>query len=130
MNDPQRQMTPDTKLGTSNNSPKVGRPPKSQAARSTKIDPETARQLAAQVQEFEQQIHMAKIQGDEWVETEEAIINLFNKSGLNGAKYFIYKGIKVCKTGDLEAILDDESKSHEERMHPTRTPALDQGTPA
>lgn len=58
------------------------------------------------VSDFKDAIEMAKMSGDEWVETTEEVINYFNKGGLKGAPYFIYNGVKVCRNGDLEKVED------------------------
>lgn len=55
---------------------------------------------------FEQKITEAKVNGQEWVETTEAIISHFNPKGLCGREYFIYKGVKVCSMGRSEDIND------------------------
>jgi len=53
------------------------------------------------------QIAQAKINGDEWVETTAEIIHHYNRKGLNGAKFFIYDGIKVCERGKMDEIQKD-----------------------
>lgn len=52
-------------------------------------------------------ISCAQLSGDEWVETSPEIIKHYNRNGLNGAKYFIYQGIKVCETGKLEEVIKE-----------------------
>lgn len=57
---------------------------------------------------------------EEWVETTPEIIDHFNKQGLGGARYFVYKGIKVCAEGELEPIQEYLAKTMEERVHGTK----------
>ena len=56
---------------------------------------------------FKDKIDLAIMQSEEWVETTPEIIKYFNPAGLNGSKFFIYKGIKVCPMGESDKI-DDE----------------------
>lgn len=53
---------------------------------------------------FEARISEAQMAGDEWIETTDEILKFFNRKGMNGAKYFVYKGIKVCLKGEREEI--------------------------
>lgn len=59
------------------------------------------------VHTFMDQIEQAKINGDEWVETTKEIIHHYNRKGLNGAKYFVYNGVKVCERGKLDEIINE-----------------------
>lgn len=66
--------------------------------------------------------------GEEWVETSPEIIQYFNRNGLNGAKFFIYEGIKVAPFGESEAI---EGSNHEQlgqRIHGTAEHLVDNRT--
>jgi hypothetical protein len=56
--------------------------------------------------------------GDEWVETTPEIISLLQPRGLNGKKYFCWKGIKVCEHGKSQEISHEESMTVHDRMHP------------
>ena len=60
----------------------------------------------------------AQALGDMWVETTPEIIALLQPRGLGGAKFFCYKGVKVCAHGDMEGIIADEDKTVHDRMHP------------
>lgn len=60
------------------------------------------------VHTFLDKIAVAKMNGDEWIETTPEIIMHYNRHGLNGAKYFIYDGIKVAVTGTVEDIVKEE----------------------
>ena len=39
-----------------------------------------------------------------WVETTKEVMMHYNPKGLNGAKYFVYKGRKVCELGKIDEI--------------------------
>lgn len=67
--------------------------------------------------------------GDEWVETSPEIVTYFNKKGMNGSDYFIYKGIKVCEYGKCMAILEREAVTMDERLHGAQEATIE-GTPA
>lgn len=56
------------------------------------------------IQEFEMRLDDALRGEQEWLETTPENIAYFNRRGLGGAKYFMYKGIKVCAYGDMEAL--------------------------
>lgn len=66
---------------------------------------------------FLDKIHQAKMAGDEWVETTPEIIQFYNRKGLNGAKFFIYDGIKVCERGKIEEIEDEMNTPLSEKLH-------------
>ncbi len=53
------------------------------------------------------------------IEASEAMIKYFNRKGLNGAKYFIYQGVRVCPTGQSEAIEEEEATPLQEKLHGT-----------
>ncbi len=65
------------------------------------------------VSQFLDKIAVAKSSGEEWVETSPEIIMHYNRHGLNGAKFFIFEGIKVCELGKLDEII----KEIEEPLH-------------
>lgn len=67
--------------------------------------------------EFEGIVAHALHEGEEWVETTPEIVKYFNRNGLKGADYFIYKGIKVCEYGKREAIVDHENEQMDYRLH-------------
>lgn len=49
--------------------------------------------------------------GAEWVETSPEIVKYYNPRGLGRSKHFIFQGIHVCATGDLDAaqkIIDQD----------------------
>lgn len=57
------------------------------------------------LQEFEMRLDDVMRNEEEWIETTQENINYFNRRGMGGAKYFVYKGIKVCAYGDLEELM-------------------------
>lgn len=71
--------------------------------------------------DFERKVSNAMLGGDEIIETHEKIINHFNPGGLNGSPYFIYKGVRVCLTGETEKVLKDPlSVQASKRLHGTK----------
>lgn len=58
------------------------------------------------VSRFLDAISHAKMTGEESIETTQEVINHFNRQGLNGAKFFIYSGIKVYPLGKSDEIED------------------------
>lgn len=66
------------------------------------------------ISEFLDSVALAQSNGDEWVEAPAEIIQHYNRKGMNGSKYFIYHGVKVCEEGKLDEILASESKQHDE----------------
>lgn len=56
------------------------------------------------VSKFLDAINLAKMEGAESIETTQEIIDHFNRSGLNGAPFFIFQGIKVYPIGKSEEI--------------------------
>lgn len=58
--------------------------------------------------EFESRISYAQMQGEEWLEADKKIIEFFNRKGLGGQKYFIYKNIKVCERGTMQDLMKAE----------------------
>lgn len=63
------------------------------------------------VRTFIEKVLEAKMNGQKWVETTPEIMLHYNKSGLNGSKYFIYDGVFVCEKGHKDAILKDMNES-------------------
>jgi hypothetical protein len=59
---------------------------------------------------FKDKIDMAKITGEEWVETSKEIIDYFNPRGLGGNDYFIYQGVRVCEPGKREGVEKREAE--------------------
>lgn len=66
---------------------------------------------------FEGKIAHAKHNGDEWIETSPEVISYFNRKGLGGNEYFMYKDIKVCEYGKRDKIIDRENISMDQRLH-------------
>lgn len=71
---------------------------------------------------FRDKISIAKLEGEEWVETTPEIIRYFNRSGLGKvhgkeAKYFVYDGIKVCENGKKDEIIKEEAVQRGQLMH-------------
>lgn len=60
---------------------------------------------------FQAKIDDAMLQGNEWVETSDDIINYYNKAGLKGQEYFIFRGIKVTQFGKSEDLDEKLRKS-------------------
>jgi hypothetical protein len=73
------------------------------------------------VSNFLQKIAIAQAEGNPYIETSEDIIQKFNPMGLNGAKYFIYHGVKVFPNGQAEKILEEEQIPIEQRIHKPET---------
>ncbi len=69
------------------------------------------------VHTFLDKISQALLSQEEWIETSPEIIRHYNRNGLNGAKYFIYQGIRVCEAGQLEAVQDELNRSMNDRAH-------------
>lgn len=65
--------------------------------------------MEAMLAKFEANIAAAKHTHEEWVEAPKDIIDYYNRNGLGGARYFIYKGVKVCESGQLDSVTDDLS---------------------
>lgn len=53
---------------------------------------------------FEEKIRQAKDLQTPWIETTPEMVKYLNPRGLRGAKYFIYKGVRVCEHGMAEDI--------------------------
>lgn len=68
---------------------------------------------------FLDKVSRAKMEGDEWIETTPEIIHHYNRSGLNGAKFFIYDGVKVCENGMREKIETDMNEAMGIKIHGT-----------
>lgn len=66
---------------------------------------------------FQGRIAAAKHQKVESIETSQEIIDYLNPNGLNGAKYFIYQGVKVYPEGKTAEIESEEDKPIHERLH-------------
>lgn len=63
--------------------------------------------------QFNAVVDVAKLQGQEWVETTADIIKHFQPHGMGGQEYFCYKGIKICegipgKPGEKSAALEEK----------------------
>lgn len=67
--------------------------------------------------EFRHKIDAAKMSGDEWIETDQRMINYYVKGGLGNAGYFLFDGIKVCLHGTRDEIEAREGMTSEVRMH-------------
>lgn len=53
------------------------------------------------------------------VEVDQSVIDYYNPHGMGGAKYFVYKGVKVYPTGEMDAIDEEESIHTNDKMHGT-----------
>ncbi len=62
-------------------------------------------------------IALAKANGDESIETTPEIISHYNRGGLNGAKFFIYSGIKVFPVGEQESIEAEMDEPVANKIH-------------
>lgn len=69
------------------------------------------------VYSFLDKIATAKREGLEWVETTPDMIRHYNRNGLNGAKYFVFEGIKVCEHGMSEKLEEDHSEDMAVKLH-------------
>lgn len=74
---------------------------------------------------FARKIAAAQNEGAEWLETDKATILRFNRHGLNGAKFFIYQGIKVSEHGQSESIDDEMNAPLSRRLHGAQTALVD-----
>ena len=109
-------QTQTTSAGTSINSPETkASAPKSETASTEAAERKPKKAPEDSQNEFENRIARAQLNGEAWVETTPNILQLFNRNGLNGAKYFVYKGVKVCLQGEAEQIEKDEALTIEER---------------
>lgn len=90
--------TPTTKNGTYNNSQSVD-------------------DVKETVNGFLDKVACAKLAGDEWVETTQDVIRHFNRNGMNGAKFFIYNGLKVCEFGKIEEIEAEMNEPVGRKIH-------------
>lgn len=79
---------------------------------------ESADNTRERMSDFIEKHARALAAGEMWVETTPEIIKLLQPNGLNGAKYFCYKGVKVCEFGKIDEIEDEESKTIHDRLHP------------
>lgn len=77
--------------------------------------------------DFERKIDRARINGDEWVETSKEIVKHLNPRGLGGAKYFIFKNIKVAEKGTVDDLINEET-AQETRFVPGESKATFDGT--
>lgn len=66
---------------------------------------------------FESKISRAQFDGVDHIETAQPVIDYFNKKGLNGAKYFIYKGIKIFPVGTAAKIMEEEQTPLSVTLH-------------
>lgn len=101
---------------------KPGRPTNAEiAARQAKtqqaIDPDQVDDTRETLSTFLAKVDQAKLEGLEWVETTPEIIRYYNRKGLNGAKFFIFQGIKVCEQGQSEAIDEEMNTPLSEKLH-------------
>lgn len=62
-------------------------------------------------------VTLAKAERKEYVETTPEVIQHFNRTGLNGAEYFILHGIKVFPYGKTDQILEKENEYIGRRLH-------------
>jgi hypothetical protein len=69
------------------------------------------------VSEFMDKIAQAKHAGEESIEASPEIIAHYNRNGLNGAKFFIYSGIKVYPTGKTQEIEDEINTPLGQTLH-------------
>ena len=67
--------------------------------------------------EFQAKVDHALMQGQEWVETSDEIIKYYNPKGLNGAEYFIFKGVKVAPYEQSASIQERLDQPMAERLH-------------
>ena len=67
------------------------------------------------VNSFMTKIAQAKSEGAESIETSQAVIDHYNRAGLNGSDYFIYDGIKVYPDGKTDEIETKSKMSMEEK---------------
>lgn len=78
-----------------------------------KIDEE----LFNKIEDFKDQVMLAKANDDKWVETTRDIIDYFNPKGLGICpfrkkpnEHFTYEGLKVCEVGNSERIEEELTK--------------------
>lgn len=73
--------------------------------------------FGGELRSFETVIARAKHQKVDEVEAPQSVIDHYNPNGLGGAKYFIYKGIKVCPVGEGDAIRAAEAVQMDVKLH-------------
>lgn len=66
---------------------------------------------------FQNQVKAAKIQKLDSLEAPEAVFTALNPTGLGGAKFFIYEGIKVFPIGKTEEIEEEMNTSLYDKIH-------------
>lgn len=69
------------------------------------------------IRAFESVIGRALGSGQTELEAPQEVIDYHNPNGLNGARFFIYKGIKVYPAGEMEAIKKEQSIQLGQRLH-------------
>lgn len=77
--------------------------------------------IAAELEDFfaraaAAELELATTKEEQWVETTPEVIAKLNRNGLGGAKYFIYKGVKVCEYGKVEEIIAEEDTPVSDRV--------------
>lgn len=70
---------------------------------------------------FQATVKAAKMQGVESLEATDEIIQYLNPTGLNGAKFFIYDGIKVFPVGKTDEIEAEMNESLYKKLHGENT---------
>lgn len=66
------------------------------------LEPNRQDSLGISLKEFD--LKVTNTDEGEWVETSPEIIGHFNPKGMNGAKYFLYRGRKICESGKVDEI--------------------------
>ena len=82
------------------------------------------------INSFFDKIHKATIEGQEWVETTDEILNHYNKGGLGKSGYFIFQNIKVCGYGKSADIQKQEARQLGEILYGESEGKVLQGTSA
>lgn len=69
------------------------------------------------VSQFLDKVAVAKAEGLESIEASPEIIAHYNRTGLNGAKYFCFGGLKVYPRGQTEEIEAEANKEIGKILH-------------
>lgn len=80
---------------------------------------EVTPKFSENIGEFENRIAMSALNGEDSLETSKEIMAIINRKwqGLNGARFCVYKGIKVFPIGEREEIEEEMDRSIGEMLH-------------
>lgn len=82
--------------------------------------PSAVNDVKETVSQFRDKIELAKVNGDEWVETSPEIIAHYQRKGMGPAQFFLFEGVKVCEYGKIDEILSKENQQMGVFLHGSR----------